>query len=107
MANLITYFDGALPRLFEGYTNMTFYICVVLIQSIVIFKKKEKARGYILNIITKLNFTRNDDTISFCYKSYNNIGCDDDEEEDEVDSDDNMEYTKDAIDNMILEFSRD
>ena len=40
-------------------------------------------------------------------ESYNNIGCDDDEEEDEVDSDDNMEYTKDAIDNMILEFSRD
>jgi hypothetical protein len=29
------------------------------------------------------------------------------EEEDEVDSDDNMEYTEDAIDNMILEFSRD
>jgi hypothetical protein len=35
-------------------------------------------------------------------ESYNNIGCDDDEEE--VDSDD-MEYTEDAIDNMILEFS--
>jgi hypothetical protein len=35
-------------------------------------------------------------------ESYNNIGCDD-----EVDSDDNMEYTEDAIDNMILEFSRD
>jgi hypothetical protein len=32
---------------------------------------------------------------------YNNIGCDDDGEE--VDSDD-MEYTEDAIDNMILEF---
>ena len=29
------------------------------------------------------------------HKSYNNIGCDD------------MEYTEDAIDNMILEFSRD
>ena len=43
--------------------------------------------------------------ISFCFKSYNNIGCDDDE--DEVDSDNNMEYTEDAIDNMILEFSRD
>ena len=41
-------------------------------------------------------------------ESYNNIGCDDaDDEEDEVDSDDNMEYTEDAIDNMILEFSRD
>jgi hypothetical protein len=39
-------------------------------------------------------------------ESYNNIGCDDDNEE-EVDSDDNMEYTEDAIDNMILEFSRD
>ena len=38
-------------------------------------------------------------------ESYNNIGCDDDEEE--VDSDDDMEYTEDAIDNMILEFSRD
>jgi hypothetical protein len=33
----------------------------------------------------------------------NNIGCDDDDEEEE-DSDD-MEYTEDAIDNMILEFS--
>jgi hypothetical protein len=33
------------------------------------------------------------------------IGCDDDEEE-EVDSDD-VEYTEDAIDNMILEFSGD
>jgi hypothetical protein len=35
-----------------------------------------------------------DDTISFCYKSYNNIGCDDDDddEEEEVDSDDDMEY---------------
>ena len=49
-----------------------------------------------------------EDTISFCYKSYNynNIGCDDDEveeeeEEEEVDNDDDMEYTKDAIDNMI------
>jgi hypothetical protein len=78
---------------------------VVLIQSIVIFKKK---RGvYILKIITKLYVTRNDDTknlhstiqilddtISFCYKSYNNIGCDDDDddEEEEVDSDDDMEY---------------
>ena len=67
-----------------------------------IFKKKRG--GYILKIITKLYFTRNDDTISFCFKSYNNIGCDDDE--DEVDSDNNMEYTEDAIDNMILEFSR-
>ena len=75
---------------------------MVLIQSIVIFKKK--TGGYILKIITKLYITRNDDTISFCFKSYNNIGCDDDE--DEVDSDNNMEYTEDAIDNMILEFSR-
>jgi hypothetical protein len=41
-------------------------------------------------------------------ESYNNIGCDDDDDKDEeVDSDDNMEYTEDAIDNMILEFSRD
>jgi hypothetical protein len=54
--------------------------------------------GYILKIITKLYVARNDDTTSFCYKSYNNIGCDDEEE---VDSDD-MEYTEDAIDNMIL-----
>jgi hypothetical protein len=30
-----------------------------------------------------------------------------DDEEEEVDSDDDMEYTEDAIDNMILEFSRD
>jgi hypothetical protein len=36
----------------------------------------------------------------------NNIGCDDDDDEEEVDSDD-MEYTEDAIDNMILEFSGD
>jgi hypothetical protein len=35
-------------------------------------------------------------------ESYNNIGCDDDEEE-KVDSDD-MEYTEDAIDNMIILF---
>ena len=62
-----------------------------------IFKKKEG--GYILKIITKLYVSRNDDTTSFCYKSYNNIGCDDD--------DDDMEYTEDAIDNMILEFSGD
>jgi hypothetical protein len=26
-------------------------------------------------------------------ESYNNIGCDEEDEEDEVDSDDNMEYT--------------
>ena len=81
---------------------MTFAFCVVLIQSIVISKKK--GGGYVLKIITKLYVTRNDDATSFCYKSYNNIGCDDDEEE--VDSDD-MEYTEDAIDNMILEFSGD
>ena len=77
---------------------------MVLIQSIVIFKKKRG--GYVLKSITKLYVTRNDDTTSFCYKSYNNIGCDDDDEEEEVDSDD-MEYTEDAIDNMILEFSGD
>jgi hypothetical protein len=40
---------------------------VVLIQSIVIFKKREG--GYILKIITKLYVSRNDDTTSFCYKS--------------------------------------
>jgi hypothetical protein len=68
---------------------MTFVFCVVLIQSIVIFKKKKG--GYLLKIITKLFVTRNDDATSFCYKSYNNIGCDDADEE-EVDSDD-MEYT--------------
>ena len=49
----------------EGYTNMTF--CMVLIQSIVIFKQKKG--GYILKMITKLYVTRNDDTTSFCYKS--------------------------------------
>ena len=54
----------------------------------VIFKKKRG--GYILKIITKLYVTRNDDTTSFCY------------EEEEIDSDDDMEYTEDAIDNMIL-----
>jgi hypothetical protein len=84
---------------------MTFAFCVVLIQNIVIFKKKRGGGGYVLKIITKLYVTRNDYTTSFCYKSYNNIGCDDDDEE-EVDSDD-MEYTEDAIDNMILEFSGD
>jgi hypothetical protein len=31
----------------------------------------------------------------------------DQDEEEVVDSDDDMEYTEDAIDNMILEFSRD
>jgi hypothetical protein len=39
-----------------------------------------------------------------------NIGSDDDDEdedEEEEDSDDDMEYIEDAIDNMILEFSRD
>ena len=50
----------------EGYTNMTFAFCVVLIQSIVIFKKK---RGVQLKIITKLHVSRIDDTTSFCYKS--------------------------------------
>ena len=77
---------------------------MVLIQSIVILKKKKEG-GYILKIIIKLYVTCNDDTTSFCFKYYNNIGCDDDAEE-EVDSDD-MEYTEDAIDNMILEFSGD
>jgi hypothetical protein len=38
-------------------------------------------------------------------ESYNNIGCDEEEEEEE-DSVDDMEYIEDAIDNMILEFSR-
>ena len=64
----------------------------------------KKKGGYILKIITKLYVTCNDDTTRFCYKSLiGNIGCDDDEE---LDSDD-MEYTEDAIDNMILEFSGD
>jgi hypothetical protein len=56
-------------------------------------------------LLTLLCASTNNDTTSFCYKSYNNIGCDDDEEE-EVDSDD-MEYTEDAIDSMILKFSGD
>ena len=80
---------------------MTF--CILCgIQSIVIFKKKG---GYILKIITKLYIVCH--TQGWYHKfllkeSYNNIGCD----EEEVDSDD-MEYTEDAIDNMILEFSGD
>ena len=84
---------------------MTFYIlCGINSKHSDIFKK----RGYILKIITKLYFTYNDES-SWHHKFllqefYNNIGCDDD---DEVDSDDNMEYTEDAIDNMNLEFSRD
>ena len=44
-----------------------FAFCVVLIQSIVIFKKKKG--GYILKIITKLYVPRSDDITSFCYKS--------------------------------------
>ena len=37
-----------------------------------------------------------------------NIGCDDDDDGEEgEDSADDMEYTEDVIDNMILEFSRD
>ena len=75
---------------------------MVLIQSIVIFKKK---RGvHIKNYHQIIYVTRNDDTTSFCYKSFNNIGCDGDDDDEEVDSDD-MEYTEDATDNMILEFS--
>jgi hypothetical protein len=42
----------------------------------------KKKGGYILKIITKLYVARNDDS-------------------------DDMEYTEDAIDNMILEFSGD
>jgi hypothetical protein len=80
---------------------MTFYVlCGINSKHSDIFKKG----GYISKIITKLYVTHNDDTISFCYKSLiNNIGCD----EEEVDSHDDMEYTEDAIDNVILEFSRD
>ena len=86
---------------------MTLYIlCGISSKQWYLKKKEKKKGGYILKIITKLYVARNDDTISICYKSFNNIGCDDDEEE-EVDSDDDMEYTEDAIDNiMILEFSR-
>jgi hypothetical protein len=73
----------------------------------VIFKKKDGGGVQIKNHHQIVIYvTRNDDTIRFCYKSYNNIGCDDNDEE-EVDSDDDMEYTEDAINNMILEFSRD
>jgi len=44
---------------------------VVLIQSIVIFKKKKGGGVHIKNYhqITKVYVTRNDDTTSFCYKS--------------------------------------
>ena len=45
-------------------------------------KKKGGGGGYIVKIITKLYVARNDDS-------------------------DDMEYTRDAIDNMILEFSGD
>jgi len=71
---------------------------MVLIQSIVIFKKEMS--GYILKIITKLYVTHNGDTISFCYKSLITILVVMMREE-EVNSDDDMEYTEDAIDNMI------
>jgi hypothetical protein len=69
----------------EGYKNMTFAFCVVLIQNIVLSKKK-KGGWYVLKIITKLYVTRNDDTTSFCYKSYNNIGSDDEEKEGDRDA---------------------
>jgi hypothetical protein len=49
----------------------------------------------IVIIICQTSNQSADDSTNFCYKSYNNIGCDDD---------DDMEYTEDAIDNMILEF---
>ena len=52
---------------------------------------------YILKIITKLCHTQWWHKF-LLYESYNNIGCDDEEE---VDSDD-MEYIEDAVDNMIL-----
>ena len=72
-----------------------------------IFRKKG---GYILKIFTKLYIVCRTQWWHHKFllqESYNNIGCDDDDdEEEEVDSDD-MEYTEDAIDNMILEFSGD
>jgi uncharacterized protein (DUF2141 family) len=61
---------------------------------------------FFLNItMVWINTTQNAKSHICVAFSNNNIGCDDDEEE-EVDSDD-MEYTEDAIDNMILEFSGD
>ena len=72
-----------------------------------IFKKKE---GYILKIITKVYVTRNDDTkdlnstmqildntISFCYESYNNIGCDDDDDDEEEEEGEDSDADMDAI----------
>jgi hypothetical protein len=67
---------------------------VVLIQSIAIFKKKGGGGVHIKNyhqIICHHKFV--------LLESCNNIGCDVD--------DDHMEYTEDAIDNIILEFSGD
>ena len=67
-------------------------------------KKKEKKKGvHIKNDHQIILFHTQWHHKFLLQESYNNIGCDDDE----VDSDDNMEYTEDAIDNMILEFSRD
>ena len=80
---------------------------MVLIQSIVIFKKKKGGGGTYLKLSPNYMSHAMMTPQVFVIRSYNNIGCDDEEEE-EVDSDD-MEYTEDAtcIDNMILEFSGD
>jgi hypothetical protein len=73
---------------------MTFYILCGINSKHSDIKKKKG--GYILKIITKLCHRQWWHHKFLLQESYNNIGCDDD-----------MEYTEDAIDNMILEFSRD
>jgi len=85
---------------------MFYILCGINSKHIVIFKKK----GWIHiknyhQIIFHMQWWHHKFLLQ--QESYKNIGCDDDGEEEEVDSDNNMEYTEDAIDNMILEFSRD
>ena len=63
-----------------------------------IFKKKRGEGVYIKNYHQIICHTQWWHHKFLLLVSYNNIGCDDEEE---VDSDD-MEYAEDAIDNMIL-----
>ena len=86
----------------EGYTNTTFCIlCGINSKHSDILKKRGVHIKNYHQIICLTQWWHH----KFLLKeSYNNIGCDDDQEE--VDSDD-KEYTEDAIDNMILEFSGD
>jgi len=85
----------------EGYTNMTFYIlCGINSKHSDILKKGGVHIKNYHQIIYHMQWWHHKFLLQ---ESYNNIGCDEEEQEDSVDD---MEYTEDAIDNMILEFSR-